>query len=171
MWAYRGQRRPAFALTPGAGQESVWDYPRPPALQPEPRLVRVAFAGHCIAETTSAYRVLETAHPPSLYVPPDAVDQSLLRRIGHGSICEWKGRATYWDVVVDERLAQAAAWSYHAPSQRFATIDGWFSFYPGKVACFLGEERVRPQPGQFYGGWLTDDIVGPVKGEPGTGGW
>jgi uncharacterized protein (DUF427 family) len=171
MWTNTGQRRPAFALTPGPGQESVWDYPRPPALEPEQRPVRVLFAGTVIGESDQALRVLETAHPPSIYLPPDAVDTAYLQQIGQGSICEWKGQATYWDVVAGARVAPAAAWSYHGPSRRFAALDGWLSFYPGKVDCFLGDERVRPQPGAFYGGWLTDNIVGPVKGGPGTGGW
>lgn len=171
MWTYTGQRRPSFAVTPEPGQESVWDYPRPPALEPERRPVRVLFAGSVIGESDQALRVLETAHPPSIYIPPDAVDTDALRRIGQGSICEWKGRATYWDVVAGDRVAAAAAWSYAGPHPRFAALDGWFSFYPGKVDCFLGDERVRPQPGAFYGGWLTDNIAGPVKGGPGTGGW
>lgn len=170
MWQYTGQQRPSFAEEPGPGQESVWDYPRPPVLVTADSLVEVFNGEVLIASTRNALRVLETASPPTYYLPPAAVDWSQLVRTSDHSYCEWKGEATYW------RLAQTTeqrpvAWSYENPSRRFAAIDGHVSFYPRRVACFVDGERVRPQPGEFYGGWVTDQIVGPFKGEPGTGHW
>ncbi len=170
MWQYTGQERPPFAKQPGEDQESVWDYPRPPVLVKSHSLVEVFSGGERVAGTGSALRVLETASPPTYYLPPADVDWSRLERTRDRSYCEWKGEATYW------RLAQAAAarpvaWSYENPSERFAAIDGFISFYPGRIACYVDGERVQPQPGEFYGGWVTSKIVGPFKGEPGTGHW
>ncbi|MDX1591780.1 MAG: DUF427 domain-containing protein [Balneolaceae bacterium] len=171
MWKYTGSRRPSFAIKPEEDEESVWDYPRPPITDPDRRLVVVKSGNRVIAKTNRAIRVLETASPPTFYVPPEDVDQKLLNKAPGSSYCEWKGSATYWDIVVDGQKLKKAAWSYHNPSPRFESIDGFYSFYPGKVSCFVNGEKVKPQPGQFYGGWVTSEIVGPFKGEPGTGGW
>jgi uncharacterized protein (DUF427 family) len=164
--------RPSWAAVPKPGQESVWDYPRPPRIEPTSLRVRVEFAGVVLADSDRAVRVLETASPPTIYVPPDDVRRALLRPSPRRTACEWKGWASYWTVRVGDREAPDAAWSYEDPTAPFRSLRGWLSFYPGRVdACWLGGELVRPQPGSFYGGWLTANIVGPVKGEPGTGGW
>ena len=131
--------------------------------------MRVQAGGELIADSTRALRVLETSHPPAIYVPPedirmDALTPSAQRR----TFCEWKGRAHYYDVAG----VPAAAWAYADPRPAFAALRGFVSFYPGRVdACFLDEERVQPQPGDFYGGWITADVEGPFKGGPGTAGW
>lgn len=170
MWEYRGQKRPPFALPPGPGQESVWDYPRPPALAPDDRLVEVKADSALIASSTRAVRVLETAGPPTFYLPPGDVRLSQLVRASGRSVCEWKGAAGYWALAAAPG-AGAVGWSYDHPSPAFAPIRGHLSFYPGRLECFVAGERVRPQPGGFYGGWITDEIVGPIKGDPGTAGW
>jgi uncharacterized protein (DUF427 family) len=116
--------------------------------------------------------VLETSHPPSYYIPPADVDPALLRPAAGASFCEWKGTARYFDVVVGEAVAPRAAWGYPEPSPAFAAIRGHFAFYPAAMeACTVDGERVRPQPGGFYGGWITGDLAGPFKGGPGTAGW
>ena len=164
--------RPPWAVVPGPGQESVWDYPRPPRVEPVPVPVRVAFGGVTIAESVRAVRVLETASPPTVYLPPDDVRRDCLMPSRHRTFCEWKGWASYWTVRAGGRVADEAAWSYEDPTSPFASLRHWVSFYPGRVdGCWIGDERVRPQPGRFYGGWMTSAIVGPVKGEPGTEGW
>ena len=167
-WQYDGRRRPPFAEAPGPGRESVWDYPRPPRLAPNARLVEVRHGERPIAATRRAIRVLETASPPTFYLPPEDLSRGVLVPAPGSSHCEWKGRARYW--ALSEGGAPVA-WTYDDPTPAFAAIRGWFSFYPARVDCFVDGERVRPQPGGFYGGWLTDDISGPVKGEPGTGHW
>jgi uncharacterized protein (DUF427 family) len=151
--------------------ESVWDYPRPPSLEPCERRVRVVHEGMTIAESDRALRVLETAGPPTIYVPPaDVRGETLQPTEGH-TVCEWKGQASYFDVVGERSRAEGAAWTYADPKQRYAELTDYVAFYPGCVECYLDEERARPQPGGFYGGWITDEIVGPVKGEPGSEGW
>lgn len=170
MWEYRGQKRPEFAETPGPGQESVWDYPRPPIVETRPCDIEVRAGATVLAKADRCHRVLETASPPSVYIPKDAVEFSKLTEIPSASMCEWKGRARYW-ALTDDPAGIPVAWAYDHPSERFAAIAGTVSFYPGRVACWLDGERVRPQPSEFYGGWMTDAIVGPVKGEPGTGHW
>lgn len=170
MWKYTGQARPDFADTPADGQESVWDYPRPPALVTLDQRVEV-FAGDLrLASSVKCLRVCETASPPTIYIPPEDIDLTQLQAVGGSSYCEWKGAAQYW-ALRDAPGAPPAGWSYPNPNPAFAEIAGWLSFYPGRVACFIGEERVRPQDGGFYGGWVTDSIAGPWKGGPGTGGW
>jgi uncharacterized protein (DUF427 family) len=151
--------------------ESVWDYPRPPALVRCDRRVRVELDGQLVAESTGALRVLETASPPTVYVPPADVAHDLLREISGHSVCEWKGRARYADVVVGSRRAARAAWWYPEPVAAYAALRDHVAFYPGRLACFLDEERVRAQDGDFYGGWVTDDIAGPFKGATGTLHW
>lgn len=172
MWQHTGQARPPFAEVPRAGQESVWDYPRPPALVDDPRRVRVRAGEVVVADSVRAVRVLETASPPTFYLPPEDVASDLLQRAPGSSVCEWKGRAAYWTVALPGgRRLEAAGWSYPQPDARFARIAGWLSFYPVRLCCTVAGERVRPQPGGFYGGWLTDEIAGPVKGEAGSSGW
>jgi uncharacterized protein (DUF427 family) len=169
MWKHRGQHRPDFAQIPGPAQESVWDYPRPPELDALSGLVEVHDGETPIARSERAWRVLETASPPTIYLPPDSVDAARLVSIDRSSFCEWKGAASYWALA--RAPEQAVAWSYEKPSDRFQRIAGWFSFYPARVRCRLNGEPVRPQGGGFYGGWVTDAILGPWKGEPGTGDW
>jgi len=170
-WTNRGAVRPPFAVEPGPGQESVWDYPRPPQLVADARRVRVQVGETVIADTNSALRILETASPPTVYLPPADIRLDLLERAEGGSHCEWKGLATYWDVVVQGARSAGAGWSYEAPYPEFAAIRDHLAFYPARVACWIGDEQVVPQPGGFYGGWVTSDVVGPFKGEAGTGGW
>jgi uncharacterized protein (DUF427 family) len=158
--------------TPGPGQESVWDYPRPPRIEPEPREVRVVFAGRVVVETGRALRVLETSHPPGIYVPFEDVAPGVLVPNPRRSVCEWKGTARYWDLQVGDQVAAAAVWGYPRPRHGFEALAGHVSFYPAPMdACHLGGEPVTPQPGGFYGGWITSDVVGPFKGGPGTLGW
>lgn len=159
-------------IPPGPGQESVWDYPRPPRLEPCDSLIRVVAGGDTVAETTAAMRVLETSHPPVYYLPPAGIRMDLLHRSKHGSFCEWKGYATYHTFENEEATIADIAWSYESPTLAFQAIAGYLSFYPSKVdACFVDGEKVEAQPGDFYGGWITSRIVGPFKGGPGTMGW
>ena len=152
--------------------ENVWDYPRPPALVPCERRVRLELGGVPIADSTRALRVLETSHPPTVYIPASDVAAGVLRPAARGSSCEWKGRAAYYDVTAGGRTVARAAWSYPAPTARFAALADHVSFYPGRVdAAWLGDEPVRAQPGDFYGGWITSDLRGPFKGGAGTAGW
>ena len=161
-------RRELKREVPGPGQESVWDYPRPPALVRSDRRVVVRREGELVAETTHAFRVLETSHPPTWYVDPaDVVPGAVVRSDARSTWCEWKGAATYWDVL---GLA-SGAWSYEDPTPAFVDLRGYLAFSPGRLECFVDDERVRPQDGGFYGGWITDDVVGPFKGAPGTLGW
>jgi uncharacterized protein (DUF427 family) len=160
--------------TPGPGQESVWDYPRPAVARPSEKHVVVRFGGIVIADSRRAWRVLETSHPPSWYIPPqDIIPEALVRVPGFGSLCEWKGRAVYYDVIAPGgRRADRAAWAYPDPTPAFAPIADFVSFYPGRMdECLVDGERVRPQEGGFYGGWITSDVAGPFKGAPGTMGW
>lgn len=171
MWQFNGNRRPGFAVTPQEGQESVWDYPRPPICDADEREVEVQFDGSLIARTNQAIRILETASPPTFYLPQSDIDLDLLTPTSGSSFCEWKGAATYWSLVVNGIQIRDVGWSYESPATRFESIRGYLSFYPAKLECTVAGERVRPQPGGFYGGWVTDEIIGPYKGEPGTGGW
>ncbi|PSQ72443.1 MAG: hypothetical protein BRD26_02375 [Bacteroidetes bacterium QH_1_64_81] len=159
-------------VEPGPDQESVWDYPRPPALEPEDRRVRVVFHDTTIADTTDALRVLETSHPPVYYLPPEDVATEHLERESRTTMCEFKGRAVYYTLAVGDRLVQSAAWGYPNPADRFAALEDYVTFYASKVdACYVGDEKARAQEGDFYGGWITDDVVGPFKGGTGTTGW
>jgi uncharacterized protein (DUF427 family) len=159
-------------IAPGPGQESVWDYPRPPRLEPTPRRLRVVFAGVVIAETTRGLRLLETSHPPTYYIPPEDIRTEHLRPAPGGSFCEFKGQASYYSVVVGERRADGAAWTYLSPTPGYTAMKGAVAFYASRMdACYVDDERVTPQPGDFYGGWITADVVGPFKGGPGTWGW
>lgn len=172
MWKYTGLKRPPFAVAPSAGEESVWDYPRPPATKRDMREVLVQHAGNVIARTSEAVRVCETASPPTFYLPPTDVRVDYLQRSSSSSFCEWKGEATYWSLIIPgtPKLSKVA-WSYEKPNSNCEQIRGFFSFYPLHVDCFVEGIRVQPQPGGFYGGWVTPEIVGPFKGEPGTSAW
>ena len=158
-------------IEPEPGQESVWDYPRPPRVEQSDRHVVVRFGDKVVAETKHAIRVLETSHPPSYYIPPGDVQAALLRAVPGSTLCEWKGQASYFDLLVSGELLSRVAWTYQNPSPTFKVIAGYLAFYPGKVECYVAGERVQPQPGGFYGGWITSDVVGPFKGEPGTHSW
>ena len=168
QWTNRGDRRPDFAVEPTAGQESVWDYPRPPAQVRDTRRVEVRVDGRVIASTGGAMRVLETSHPPSFYLPPDSIAPETLVVAPGSSHCEWKGQAEYLAVAGTDT---AVGWRYPQPYPDFSDHAGWVSFYPDAVECYVDGERVRAQLGGFYGGWITDEIVGPFKGQPGTTGW
>jgi uncharacterized protein (DUF427 family) len=160
-------------ISPGPGQESVWDYPRPPRLEETSRHIEVIFNGVVIVDTRRAKRVLETSHPPSYYLPPEDIKQEYFKPItGRSSFCEWKGQAGYYTIEVNGKKAEAAAWYYPNPTSDFASIKNHVALYAGRMdECRIDGERVVPQPGQFYGGWITKDIVGPFKGESGTMGW
>ncbi|GEP07954.1 hypothetical protein MOX02_59920 [Methylobacterium oxalidis] len=150
----------------------MWDYPRPPRLEPVPERLRVVFDGVTIADSVRGWRVLETSHPPTYYLPPDDILPGALASAEGSSFCEWKGRAVYYDVIGPQRRIRRMAWAYPKPSAPFAALTNHIAFYAGPMdACFVGEERVTPQPGGFYGGWVTGRVVGPFKGEPGTEGW
>lgn len=169
MWNFTGNGRPEFAIEPAIGQESVWDYPRPPVAEASSRLVEVRHGGVELARSRRSFRLKETASPPTYYLPPEDVETGLLVPVSGGSVCEWKGAARYW-ALADEP-GTPVAWTYPEPRSPFARLKDYFAFYPGRVACFVDGERVEPQPGRFYGGWITSDVVGPFKGEPGTGHW
>ncbi len=159
-------------IEPGPGQESVWDYPRPPRVEPSTRHLQVMMEGVAVADSRRAVRVLETAGPPTYYVPPEDVRTDLLVPAQGHTVCEWKGTASYFHVQVGDRVARKAAWTYPDPHSEYSELAGWIAFYPGRIdECSLDGEQVRPQPGSFYGGWVTDDIVGPFKGKPGTEIW
>ena len=155
------------------GMERVWDYPRPPAVAPCPREVRVELGGKLIASSTRALRVLETSHPPTVYVPPTDVRADLLATsAARPTWCEFKGSARYLDAEVDGRLVRAVGWTYAKPAAGYEALRDHVAFYPGRVdAAWLGDERVHGQESDFYGGWITTDLVGPFKGPPGTLGW
>ncbi|MEM8902420.1 MAG: DUF427 domain-containing protein [Actinomycetota bacterium] len=155
----------------GPGQESVWSYPRPPALEPSAEHVVIRFGDAVIADTTGSYRVLETSHPPTYYLPPGDVDERFLRPAPGSSFCEWKGSATYFDVVVGDQVLPRAVWAYPTPSQRFVPITGFVSCYPSTLECTVDGELVTAQEGGFYGGWVTSRVVGPFKGTPGSEWW
>jgi uncharacterized protein (DUF427 family) len=152
--------------------ESVWDYPRPPALEPCRRRVRVELGGITVVDTTAALRVLETSHPPTIYVPPGDVASGCIQPAAGRSFCEWKGIASYFDVIAGERREACAAWAYPDPLAAYAALRDHVAFYPGRMdACWLDDERVQCQPGDFYGGWISAALRGPFKGAAGTTGW
>jgi uncharacterized protein (DUF427 family) len=168
--------RPRTIEIPKPGQESVWDFPRPPRVEEVAARVRVIFGGTTIVDSMRALRVVETAGAPCYYVPPQDVLAGTLRETGDWSVCEWKGAAIYYDVLAGGKIARAAAWAYPEPLTDlgcgYERIANFAAFYCAKMdACYLDDERVRPQPGGFYGGWVTDALAGPIKGVPGSGGW
>lgn len=159
-------------IPPQPGQESVWDYPRPAIWQDTDKQIKVMFNDVVLAETNQAKRVLETSHPPAYYIPPEDVKQDYLVANSKKTFCEWKGWASYYDVSVGDKYANAAVWQYLEPTPNFIAIQGYYSLYPGLMdACYVNDELVKPQAGNFYAGWITSDIVGPFKGEPGTRWW
>lgn len=158
-------------VEPGPGQESVWDYPRPPRVELVTERVCVLLDGEVVAETTRAQRVLETSHPPVYYIPRDDVRAGALEDAPGSSFCEWKGRARYHTVRLGGRTLLRVAWSYPDPTPAFAAIRDHVAFYLDPLVGVVGDERATPQPGRFYGGWVTSRVVGPFKGEPGTAHW
>ena len=152
--------------------ESVWDSPRPPGLERCARRVRIELGGRVIADSRAALRILETSHPPTIYIPPSDLVAGCFVPAGGRSYCDWKGAATYFDVVAGDRREERCAWTYRDPVPGYAALRDHVAVYPGRMdACWLDDERVRSQEGDFYGGWVTDDIMGPFKGGPGTFGW
>ena len=163
--------RPA-PLEAGPGQESVWDYPRPPRVERSDRLVVVVLGGVEVCRTSRALRVLETSHPPSWYLPAADWLPGSLRAAAGSTYCEWKGVAGYLDVVGGGRIATRAAWTYPEPVEAYAVLAGAVAVYPAAMgACTVDGVAVQPQDGGFYGGWVTPDVVGPFKGGPGSAGW
>lgn len=159
-------------IEPGPGQESVWDYPRPPSLTRVDRHVVVRLGGQVVADATSVWRVCETSHPPAYYLDPESFTPGGLSPGTGSSFCEFKGSASYWTLAAGGVEVANVGWSYEDPSPTFAAMRGAVSLYPGRVEeVLLDGERVRPQSGGFYGGWITDEVVGPFKGEPGTNFW
>jgi len=174
--AWDRARRPARIEPAGPGEESVWAFPRPPELRSAPDVARVVHGGEEIARSDQAMRMVETAGAPVYLFPPDDVRMDLLRVNDHVTVCEWKGAAVHYDLVMPGGRVTDVAFCYPDPlddlGQRYERIAGWLAFYPARVdQCFVGEERVRPQPGGYYAGWVTDALKGPVKGDPGTEGW
>lgn len=159
-------------IQPEPGQESVWDYPRPPRVEPSGKHIVVVFSGVALADTHHAVRVLETSHPPVYYIPREDVRMEYLSPTSHHTVCEYKGQASYYTLSVNGRNVENAAWTYAHPARGYEALAHAIAFYPGRMeACYVDGERVRAQPGDFYGGWVTSDIVGPFKGGPGTAGW
>lgn len=164
--------RPVVPDVAGSGRTSVWDYPRPAIAQPTDRHIRIEHRGLVIADTRAAVRTLETSHPPSYYLPPSDILMTVLRRSERGSFCEWKGQAIYYDVEIAGETLRDVAWSYPAPTPAFACLRDHIAFYAAPFdGCFVDGERVVPQPGGFYGGWITADLAGPFKGVPGSRFW
>jgi len=152
--------------------ESVWDYPRPPRVEINQRHLRVVHEGTTLADTHAGFRVLETSHPPCYYIPPEAVDWSRLEPSATRTVCEFKGHARYWSLRTTNGLVEDVCWAYDKPRGNQDVIARHVSFFAARVdACFVDQERVTPQAGDFYGGWITSDIQGPFKGGPGTQGW
>jgi uncharacterized protein (DUF427 family) len=160
-------------IEPQPGQESVWDYPRPPRNERSLKQIKIVFNEVIIAQSSNTYRVLETSHPPSYYIPPEDIKLEYLKPVASNkSFCEWKGIAAYYNLQVEEREVINAAWYYSQPTAEFATIKDYVAFYPSKMdACYVDGELVQAQAGDFYGGWITQDIVGPFKGNTGSWGW
>lgn len=164
--------RGADRVRPGPGQESVWDYPRPPIVERTSRHIEVVFGGQVIADSTRALRVLETSHPPVYYVPLEDIAEGALSPSGRATYCEFKGEARYYNVQAGGRAASEAAWGYGDPAEGYGVLAGHVAFYPQLMdECRVDGEVVRAQPGTYYGGWITSDVVGPFKGDPGTNAW
>ena len=170
-WNWRGQTRPPFAAEPGPGQVSVWDFPRPPRVAQDTREVVIRWGSVEVARTRRAVLVLETSHPPSFYIPWADVNRALFKQASGSSFCEWKGPATYWSLLDGARSLKNVAWSYPKPLAGAEAIADGVAFYPTELACTVDGHPVTPQPGGFYGGWITPDLAGPFKGEPGSSAW
>ncbi|MEO1095687.1 MAG: DUF427 domain-containing protein [Cyanobacteria bacterium J06638_28] len=159
-------------IEPGPGQESVWDYPRPPRIEPSTRRIRVVFNNTTVADSQNTFRILETSHPPVYYIPLADVQQQYLSPVQRSTFCEWKGAAQYYTLAVGDRQINNAVWQYPNPTERFQSIHDCVAFYPSLMdACYVDDEQVQSQAGDFYGGWITKNIVGPFKGGAGTWGW
>lgn len=159
-------------IPPKPGQESVWDYPRPPRVEATSKHLKVVFNNIIIAETNRALRVLETSHPPVYYLPLEDVKMEYLTPNDEVSFCEFKGKANYYDVKVGDKSMTDVTWTFRQPTKGFQDLVDYLAFYPHKVdACYVNDEKVQAQEGNFYGGWITSDIVGPFKGGSGTWGW
>jgi uncharacterized protein (DUF427 family) len=171
QWRWRGLERPAFAVAPGPGQESVWDYPRPPRIVADSREIVIHWGSCKIARTRRALRILETAHPPSFYLPWLDVAARYLEPAAGTSLCEWKGLATYWTLHDGARRLVNVAWSYPQPFVGADVLIDYVAFYPAALDCRVDGAPVTPQPGTFYGGWVTPELVGPFKGSPGSAAW
>ena len=160
------------SIEPGPGQESVWDYPRPPRVEPSSKQIKIIFNGITLAETQRSQRVLETSHPPVYYIPPEDIKMEYLMPTNRQSFCEWKGIAHYYTIIVGDKQIANTAWYYPEPTPAFASLKDYIAFYPSKMdACYVDGEKVQAQEGDFYGGWVTSNIVGPFKGGAGTWGW
>jgi uncharacterized protein (DUF427 family) len=171
-WREHPRTRPHSIPVAGPGQESVWSYPRPPRIESVRARVRVEFAGLCIADSTRVVRVVETSSPPCYYIPPEDVRRDLLRAEAGRAFCEWKGHSNYWSLVGGGRESRDAAWSYPEPEPEYVALRDFVAFHAGRVdTCSVGGAPVTPQPGDYYGGWITPDLVGPFKGAPGSENW
>ena len=171
QWQWRGQRRPPFAVIPEPGQVSVWDFPRPPQLASDAREVVVRWRDVEVARTRRAVRVLETGHPPSFYLHWDDVAREYLQPAPGSSYCEWKGEARYWSLVDGNHRLPRVAWSYPQPLAGAEPLANCIAFYPAELECTVDGAPVTPQPGRFYGGWITPELTGPFKGEVGSEAW
>jgi uncharacterized protein (DUF427 family) len=159
-------------LSPARAPSQLRKSKQAPTAARRTRRVRIEFGGRVIADSTAALRILETSHPPTIYVPPGDVEAECFEPAAGSSYCEWKGLAAYLDVVAGGRSEPAAAWTYREPVAAYAQLRDHIAVYPGRMdACWLGDERVSAQEGDFYGGWITAEIAGPFKGAPGTRGW
>lgn len=160
-------------IEPGPGQESVSDYPRPPRLEDSNKHIQVICNGVVIADTHRARRILETSHPPVYYIPPEDVKlEQYFKPTSRSTFCEWKGRASYYTITVGNKSIPDAAWYYRRPTHPYEAIAGYIAIYPAKMdACYVDGEKVQAQQSDFYGGWVTSDVVGPFKGGAGTFGW
>lgn len=160
-------------IEPGPGQESVWDYPRPPRLEDSNKHIQIVYNGIIIADSQRAKRILETSHPPVYYLPPEDVKVAeYFKATTHTTFCEWKGAASYYTITVGNKSIPNAAWYYRYPTHPYEALADYIAFYPGKMdVCYVNGEKVQAQEGDFYGGWITKEIVGPFKGEAGTFGW
>ncbi len=166
------RQRPDNIALPGPGQVSVWAFPRPPRVEAVGQRVRVELGGVMIVDTRAALRICETSSPPAYYVPPGDIAPGCVTPSERTSFCEWKGVASYWTVTAGSRRAKDAAWGYRVPDRGYEMITDYIAFYPQRMdACWVGVHRVQPQPGLYYGGWITPDLVGPFKGAPGSEAW
>lgn len=171
-WRNFPRERPDDIQVPELGQESVWDYPRPPRLESVERSILVEFNGVIIAKTRKAIRVIETAGPPVYYIPQEGIRMEYLEQSQRTALCEWKGVSQYWSVSVGSRVSRNAGWSYPNPWEGYENIVDHIAFNASKMdACYVDDDKVIPQPGNYYGGWITPEIIGPFKGEPGTERW
>lgn len=159
-------------IKPEQGQESVWDYPRPPKLESCTKHIHIVFNGVTIADTRRSQRVLETSHPPVYYIPLEDINLQYVKNTPGQSFCEWKGNAIYYSVVVGDKELKNVGWGYPNPTVAFTSLKDTVAFYAQPMdGCYVDGEKVIPQPGNFYGGWITSDVVGPFKGEAGSWGW